>query len=384
MNLSVDQTVDQNSLYITKRKGVYYYSRRIPKDLQKRIGKKRIVVSLKTRSLRKAITSGVVLSERLESYWNGIILDEIISQHTSSNFLSTPSRNSLTISDALDLYLSLKGRDKSPVFERTARRNIEQLISLFGDLPITDLTSSDASRYRDMLIERGLASSSIKRSFASIRSVLSLAIQEKGLSQNNPFARVFIPDDNRSKSRPTMPTEIIKKLQAECKELDDANRHLIAIISDTGLRLSEAIGLAQDDIVIRADIPHLKIQEHPWRKLKTPSSKRLVPLVGVSYWAAGRLLYSKSKFAFPKYTNEIKCGANSASAALNKWLKPRVPEGCVVHSFRHGLRDRLRAVECPADISDAIGGWSTSGVGHAYGAGYDLDVKLRWLNKIIL
>ena len=384
MNLSVDQTVDQNSLYITKRKGVYYYSRRIPKDLQKRIGKKRIVVSLKTRSLRKAITSGVVLSERLESYWNGIILDEIISQHTSSNFLSTPSRNSLTISDALDLYLSLKGRDKSPVFERTAQRNIEQLITLFGDLPITDLTSSDASRYRDMLIERGLASSSIKRSFASIRSVLSLAIQEKGLSQNNPFARVFIPDDNRSKSRPTMPTEIIKKLQAECKELDDDNRHLIAIINDTGLRLSEAIGLAQDDIVIRADIPHLKIQEHPWRKLKTPSSKRLVPLVGVSYWAAERLLYSKSKFAFPKYTNEIKCGANSASAALNKWLKPRVPEGCVVHSFRHGLRDRLRAVECPADISDAIGGWSTSGVGHAYGAGYDLDVKLRWLNKIIL
>ena len=37
MNFSVDQTVDQNSLYITNRKGVYYYSRRIPKDLQKRI-----------------------------------------------------------------------------------------------------------------------------------------------------------------------------------------------------------------------------------------------------------------------------------------------------------------------------------------------------------
>ena len=121
MNLSVDQTVDQNSLYITNRKGVYYYSRRIPKDLQKSIGKKRIVVSLKTRSLSKAITSGVVLSERLESYWNGIILDEIISQHTSSNIQSPSSRDTLTISEALDLYLFLKGRDKGPVFERTAR-----------------------------------------------------------------------------------------------------------------------------------------------------------------------------------------------------------------------------------------------------------------------
>ena len=26
--------------------------------------------------------------------------------------------------------------------------------------------------------------------------------------------------------------------------------------------------------------------------------------------------------------------------------------------FRHGLRDRLRAIECLADIIDAIGGWS--------------------------
>jgi len=39
-----------------------------------------------------------------------------------------------------------------------------------------------------------------------------------------------------------------------------------------------------------------------------------------------------------------------------------VPDNCVIHSFRHSLRDRLRAVECPSDIVDAIGGWKTSGV----------------------
>ena len=32
-------------------------------------------------------------------------------------------------------------------------------------------------------------------------------------------------------------------------------------------------------------------------------------------------------------------------------------DGCVIHSLRHSLRDRLRAIECPADIIDAIGGW---------------------------
>ena len=36
----------------------------------------------------------------------------------------------------------------------------------------------------------------------------------------------------------------------------------------------------------------------------------------------------------------------------------------------------VETVECPADISDAIGGWSTSGVGHACG-NTDLNVKLN-------
>lgn len=55
----VDQMVDQNATYLTKRRGVHYYdTRRIPKELQKRLGKERIVVSLKTKSRRMAVFSG--------------------------------------------------------------------------------------------------------------------------------------------------------------------------------------------------------------------------------------------------------------------------------------------------------------------------------------
>ncbi|MEL0205892.1 MAG: integrase, partial [Alphaproteobacteria bacterium] len=35
------------------------------------------------------------------------------------------------------------------------------------------------------------------------------------------------------------------------------NRWLLALISDTGMRLSEAAGLASDDIVLDAEIPHI-------------------------------------------------------------------------------------------------------------------------------
>ena len=42
-----DQMVGQNATYLTKRRGVHYhYTRRIPKELQKRLGEQRIVISL--------------------------------------------------------------------------------------------------------------------------------------------------------------------------------------------------------------------------------------------------------------------------------------------------------------------------------------------------
>ena len=93
---------------------------------------------------------------------------------------------------------------------------------------------------------------------------------------------------------------------------------------------------------------------------------------------------SHNAYAFPRYNDGELANANSASAALNKWLKPLVSEGCVVHSFRHSMRDRLRAVECPKEIIDQIGGWSSSDVGESYGDGFQLNNVRTWMNKLCL
>ena len=118
--------------------------------------------------------------------------------------------------------------------------------------------------------------------------------------------------------------------------------------------------------------------------MKTSGSERDVPLVGMSLWTAQRLLeaYPDSVYAFPRYNKTSTTNANSASAALNKWLHPHVLDGCTMHSFRHSMRDRLRAVECPADIVDQIGGWATGGVGQGYGSGYSLEVCYKWMKKL--
>ena len=169
-------------------------------------------------------------------------------------------------------------------------------------------------------------------------------------------------------------------------QADDEARWLVALISDTGMRLSEAAGLHIDDIKLDEEVPHLDLKPHTWRSLKTKGSQRQIPLVGASLWAAQRIKQTNtdSPYAFPRYTSATGTNANSASAAINKWLKPRVPEGCVIHSFRHSLRDRLRAVQCPSDMIDQIGGWATAGVGQSYGKGSSIERLQRFMKKIVI
>ena len=88
----------------------------------------------------------------------------------------------------------------------------------------------------------------------------------------NVFNGTFIPEDNKRKERLPVPDDVIKQIQKECRSLNDEPRWLIALISDTGMRLSEACGLLSSDIVLDTDIPHINLREHQWRRLKTSSS----------------------------------------------------------------------------------------------------------------
>ena len=66
------------------------------------------------------------------------------------------------------------------------------------------------------------------------------------------------------------------------------------------------------------------------------------------------------------------CNANSASNALEQVAHADLGDGyvIVIHGFRHAMRDRLRAVSCPSEMIDQIGGWSKRKVGEGYGEGY--------------
>ena len=372
--------------YLYRRNGIYYFTRNVPSDLKTRFNKSRVVVSLHTRSIVKAQKSALALCDRLDRYFESLRLERFHSQELGLKFSgvidASPNEVPSSISDALELYIRLKGAGRDRVFAQTSARNVGYLMESIGDVDLSSIKPVNAGQFRDHLIARGLASTSIRRVLSSVKAIYNLASKELGITNPNPFSGIFIPEDNAASERLPVPLNSIRLIQSECFKVNDPQRWLIAIINDTGMRLSEAAGMLTEDIKLDVDVPHITLRKHPWRSLKTASSERDIPLVGSAHEAAIRIVDVGHKYAFARYCDETKCNANSASAALNKWLKPWIPNGCVIHSFRHSLRDRLRAVECPSDIIDAIGGWTTAGVGHRYGSGYDLAVKYRWMKML--
>ena len=370
--------------HIRIRYGIYHFVRRIPSDLQSHYLSDRICLSLRTKSEAKACRAVKSITQRLDDYWDRLRLQnmDIPGLHLIVSSDSYARHSSPKLSEAIEAYLLIKGRSQNAIFARTTQRSGRCVIEALGDRPITAYSSSDAAKFRDYLFEKGLSLGSVKRIFGTIRAVINLTIREQGIEGKNAFANTYMPELYDKKSRQPLTAHALTKLQRQCVAKDDEARWLLALVSDTGMRLAEAAGLLMSDIQPFGDRPHVTVSTHPWRRLKTKSSERVVPLVGASLWAAKRLHRRGGAFAFPRYCNEERCNANSASAALNKWMKGIIGEDYVIHGLRHSLRDRLRAVECPSDIIDQIGGWTTNGVGHSYGHGYGLEVTHNWMQKI--
>ena len=382
--------------YTFNRDGYYYFTRRVPKDLARHYSRLRIVECLRTSSARQAKIQAQQANAKLEAYWASLRVARAsvpgasgcLTPTTIPIFADTHKspNNQPNLTQALDLYLDLKGKNRPKSFEAAATRTCNYLIGIAGNKPLGDYTRADALKFREWLIDRGLTGSSVTRNFSYLKAVFNFAVSEYALDITNPFLGVYHDRQAGVIKRQPIPMENIKLVQEYCRQIDDDLRWLVALLSDTGMRLAEGAGLLKTDIHLDCKIPFVRIQRHSWRGLKTRSSERDVPLVGKALWAAERALQapSDSVFAFPRYNQTDTTAANSASAALNKWLKQYVPVGCTMHSFRHSMRDRLRAVECPSEVIDQIGGWQTSGIGHNYGNGYALSGLHPWLQKLLI
>ena len=297
-----------------------------------------------------------------------------------------------TLSDALAVYLEGSRKRDDARFVAYASRAFATLVEVVGDKDIAACTRADARRYIGACLDKGNKTATIRRRLNVLIAVWNAYRIEKAPGCINPFEKLEIPGEGAdSTARVPFTADQLAVVYRECYTTDDDIRWLVAMLIDTGARLAEVAGLPLADIRLDAEVPHIVIQAHPWRPIKKPAKalkapSRTVPLVGASLWAARRVVESApegERMAFPRYTDEKECRATHASNTLRLWLK-RIGIGRVPHELRHALKDRLREVECPKDINDALLGHGSKSVGDRYGTGYGLTVKAGWMGKVAL
>ena len=382
----------QKHHYLKLKGTTFYYSRRVPKPLWNPQLPTRVEVCLFTSLKPIALKQALMLNQEFEDHWQILrrrqrqaLAAKIFRLH-GPMIADEPSTASdaPTVQQALETYLSLKSHGRGATFVTGAQRSIDYFLEVVPNKPIDQLRRQDANALREFLKQRGLARDSIGRNFTNVRAVINFALQEAGLPSTSIFSNVYLGEESHPKKRYVPSEQELRRLMSLCKLHDDQMRWALALMCDTGLRLSEALGLHKDDVRLDAGIPHLIIAPRPWRRLKTASSERSVPLVGNALWASQRAYRaSEGGHLFPRYVRDQDTLSNSASAAMNKWIKQNVSHKIVVHSLRHAFRDRLRNVGTPTDVIDVVGGWARAGIGETYGQGHSLSTIAKWMQTMV-
>ena len=347
--------------YTICRSGTYYYNRRVPIRAVDSYG--HFIRQVLSKDPLKAEVLSKRLSDVLEGAWSTATDTPPVNISTIIEGFQ-PRR--VALSEIAAEYLALKQIDQTP-----PRVALSTFISLAGDRDVGEYTRQDAKLFVHHLEMKGNKTATIRRRINSLSAILNYAYSELDLDKRNPFNRLFIRNEGDDVfKRGTFTKEQLKLGYAKALASDSTVKLLMPLLGETGCRLAEIVGLRLDDIDLENELIH--IRPNSARRLKNKTSERVLPLVGYAKNAMVKAMsQADDEWLFPQYINSGHCYATHASNAINKWLKKDFG-GLTAHSLRHTFRDRLRAVECPMDMIDQIGGWSSiNSVGSFYGHGFN-------------
>ena len=120
--------------HVMNRAGIYYYFRRIPTDLKQHYSVKRLYFSLQTKSRFHAMRAARSVEHRLDDYWLGLCLQNMDIPAIHLVKTDDVDENSPLMMDAVEVYLSIKGKGNR-TFIRTAKRNGEYVSKVLGNRP---------------------------------------------------------------------------------------------------------------------------------------------------------------------------------------------------------------------------------------------------------
>lgn len=282
----------------------------------------------------------------------------------------------MTVSRALEAYWKIarsktlnKSADQVRRWENPRRKAVSNFVAAMGDLDLSEITTRDLHSFKDWWVDKieaeGLTANSANKDFTHLTSMLrdvamveeiKLSFETKGLAIK----------ETENRTRPPFSTEWLRKKVLADGALNGLNGEARAILLgmvNTGYRPSEGAMLTRDQIILEANVPHIKIEPVNGRQLKTIHSKRIIPLCGVSLEA-----FRAYPDGFPRYAD-----SPSLSDTINKFLRENglleSPKHSL-YSLRHSMEDRMLAAGFDERIRRDILGHSLQR--ERYGAGAQL------------
>jgi integrase len=295
-------------------------------------------------------------------------------------------RPELTLSKAFAEYEGLvreELRKKSPDQLRRWRaprlKAVNNLIALVGDKAASSVSRADGVAFRawwvERVVEEELTPNSANKDIGHLQKILDTLNEKLELGMGRPFARLRLRDDEKRSRLPFSAEQLLLILEPRhLAGLNEEARDILLLMVETGMRPIEICNLRKSEIVLESNVPHVLVRPGDDRELKTPYSKRDIPLVGISLEAARR-----HPEGFPRYRDR----SASLSALVNKVLRGRglLPtDDHSLYSIRHSFQDRLVAAEMPDRMQADL-------MGHKfqrprYGEGATLEHKQEWLLKL--
>lgn len=312
------------------------------------------------------------------------IIKEYLAPHelVASKVLS--GEFAMLLSDYVKPYSELKGFDENTKQFKDVTRAVDLFTNKFGDRPPHKYSRSDINELIKARLFSGIATGTIERNFNALNAMINKVNIEYEIDEVHRFSKPNIPKKGEDKKeRKDFSIEQIALLRSKLSKSTGVADTLIKIMLDTGMRVSEVVGLASSDIYLEENAPYIVLHKNTFRRLKTKNSERVIPLVGSALEAVMSLDLS-GEWLFPRYLDETRqeFKTTSASNTANNRIRSLLgsKSSPTSHSFRHTMQTRLRNVECPEDIREEILGWR-SGISEHYGSPTDIGIKTKYMLK---
>ena len=310
--------------------------------------------------------------------------DDIIQAYKDfedENYAKTTGKGKINVSfsEACESYLK---SNKSNV-ERIKTVNKYKLlqkkfIDRFGDLDLTDITTRLGEDYVNYLEqEEKLPQSSIRDRLSGVSVVLTYATRQ-GLMESNPFIGISTKGrGTKSKSRALWRDDKLKALIN--LDMKPQFKLLFKVLICTGMRLEEASALQWKDIQVNDEQIPLFDLTRVNAVLKTPQSRRRVPIVKVlkieldkyretltnKELEDDKLVFDRCNMTFDS-DNKVSTSISKKLIRSYKSLQDEDYDRLTNHGLRKTFRNKCRDVGMNDSEALYVGGWEQKGMDTTY------------------